>query len=290
MATGPDTSNASAEPYGTADAVATNLRNWESRVPIHASSAGYDVDRYVRDPDRRSSVVRTDLPHLGDLGGLDVLHLQCHIGTDTVSLAREGARVTGLDFSPAALAVARDLAERCGQAVRFVESDVADAVAALGGARFDLVYTTVGTIGWLPSMPDWARTVAALLRPGGRLYLRDGHPFLYTLDDERDDDLLVVEHPYGAAHGPQRWVTETTYTGDAATVAEPVTYEWNHGIGEVVQAVLDAGLTLTELWEGHELDWRALPGMVERDDRFVLADRPERLPTEFRLQATAPKR
>jgi SAM-dependent methyltransferase len=268
--------------------LATNLRNWESRVPIHAASRTYDLERYVRDPEHRSTVVRTDLPHLGDLRDLDVLHLQCHIGTDTLSLAREGARVTGLDFSPAALAIARDLTARAGPPVRFVEAAVADAVTALDGERFDLVYSTVGTISWLPSMPDWARTVAALLRPGGRLHLRDGHPFLFTLDETRDDDLLVVEHPYGAAHGPQRWVNEATYTGDHDPLPEPVTYDWNHGIGEVVQAVLDAGLTLTELWEGHELDWQALPGMVERDDRYILADRPERLPTEFRLQAVAP--
>jgi SAM-dependent methyltransferase len=270
------------------DPIATNLRNWESRVPIHAASDTYDLPRFVRDPEHRSTVVRTDLPHLGDLAGLDVLHLQCHIGTDTLSLAREGARVTGLDFSPAALEVARDLAERAGPPVRFVEATVEDAVTALDGERFDLVYTSVGAISWLPSMPDWARTVAALLRPGGRLYLRDGHPFLFTVDETREDDLLVVTHPYGAAHGPQRWEFETTYTGEDTPVAEPVTYDWNHGIGEVVQAVLDAGLTLTELWEGHEVDWPALPGMVERDGRYTLADRPERLPTEFRLQATAP--
>jgi SAM-dependent methyltransferase len=267
------------------DHLAANLRNWESRVPVHAASAAYGLERYVADPDLRSVVVETDLPHLGDLRGLEVAHLQCHIGTDSLSLARAGAGVTGVDFSTAALEVARDLSRRAGPDVRFVEAAIDEVPEVLAGERFDLVYTTVGVIDWLPSMPAWARVVAGLLRPGGRLYLRDGHPMRATLDDERDDDLLLVTHPYGAAHGPLRWDDPTTYTDGDAVLDAPVTYEWNHGIGEVVQAVLDAGLRLTELWEGFALDWPALPTMVERDGRYVLPDRPERLPMEFRLQA-----
>ena len=157
--------------------------------------------------------MRIDLPHLGDLTGSRVVRLQCHLGTDTLSLARAGADVTGVDFSPAALAAARDLAERAGPPVRFVESAIDDVPRVLAGETFDLVYTTVGTVNWLPSIDRWAEVVAGLLRPGGRLYLRDGHPMRATLDDERDDDLLVVTHQYGAAHGPQRWVTEVSYTG-----------------------------------------------------------------------------
>jgi SAM-dependent methyltransferase len=267
------------------DHLTANLRNWESRVPVHAGSSTYGLERYVADPDHRSVVVETDLPHLGDLRGLRVAHLQCHIGTDSLSLARAGATVTGIDFSPAALAVARDLSARAGPEVRFVEAAVDEVPEVLAGERFDLVYTTVGVIDWLPSMPVWARVAAGLLRPEGRLYLRDGHPMRATLDDERDDDLLVVVHPYGAAQGPLRWDDPTTYTDGDAVLDEPITYEWNHGIGEVVQAVLDAGMRLTELWEGFELDWPALPTMVERDGRYVLPDRPERLPMEFRLQA-----
>src|SRR6185369_9809350 len=123
-------------------------------------------------------------------------HLQCHIGTDTVSLARLGADMTGLDFSPASLAQARRIARLAGADVRFVEAEVYDAPGALGPELFDLVYTGIGALCWLPDIARWARVVAGLLRPGGRLFIREGHPVLWALDDPRDDELLVVEFPY----------------------------------------------------------------------------------------------
>src|SRR3954454_16876455 len=150
-----------------------NLANWESRVPLHIGPDGYDLAGFD-DPDYLSDVVRYDRPRLGRLDGLDVVHLQCHLGTDTVSLARLGARsTTGLDFSPSALKEARALAARAGGDVTFVEGDVYDAVGLLGGARFDLVYTGIGAICWLPDIRRWAEVVAGLLRPGGRLFMRE---------------------------------------------------------------------------------------------------------------------
>ena len=129
-----------------------NLANWESRVPVHTGPGGYNLAAFDT-PDHISDVVRYDLPRLGRLDGLDVVHLQCHIGTDTVSLARLGARsVVGLDFSPSALAAARGIAERVGNTVRFVDSDAYDAVERLGPERFDLVYTGIGALCWLPDM------------------------------------------------------------------------------------------------------------------------------------------
>src|SRR5262245_8102354 len=130
-----------------------------------------------------------DVPRLGDITGLRGVHLQCHIGTDTVSLARLGAQMTGLDFSPAALTEARRIAALVGVDVDYVESEVYDAVAALGSEQFDLVYTGVGAIGWLPDIRRWAQTVAALLRPGGRLFIREAHPMMWSIDEERTDDV-----------------------------------------------------------------------------------------------------
>src|SRR3954452_3382466 len=134
---------------------AANFRNWESRVPVHAASADYDLAGLAADPERLSPVVAYDRRWLGDLTGLDVVHLQCHIGTDTISLARLGGRVTGVDFSPSALGVARELATAAGVAVRFVESELY-AVPAVLGAEFDLVYTGVGALNWLPDIAGWA--------------------------------------------------------------------------------------------------------------------------------------
>ncbi len=133
----------------------TNLANWNSRVPHHV--AGYGLDDFRTDPTHLSGVVRFDLPRLGDIAGLDAVHLQCHIGTDTLSLARLGARMTGLDFSAPALDVARRLAADTGASIDYVESELYGAVDALGAERFDLVYTGIGALCWLPSIDRWAR-------------------------------------------------------------------------------------------------------------------------------------
>ena len=270
------------------DFTRTNLANWESRVPIHTGEQGYDLQRFLDDPDALSDVVAFDADHLGDIAGLRVVHLQCHIGTDTLSLARLGGEVTGVDFSPAALAAARDLAERAGGDVRYVESSIEEVPRRLP-ETFDLVYTGVGALNWLPSVNRWASIVAGLLRPGGRLYLREGHPMLFAVDDERDDRQLVVEYPYFETDTPQRWVSPHSYTGSQQPLEQPVTYEWNHGLGEVVQAVLDAGLRLTRLEEHRELEWPFFTWM-ESTERggYVLPDRPERLPLMYSLEALRP--
>jgi SAM-dependent methyltransferase len=263
-----------------------NLRNWESRVPVHAASRTYDLAGLAADPSRLSGVVEYDRTWLGDLTGLDVIHVQCHIGTDTLSLARLGGQVTGVDFSPGAVAVARDLAASAGADITYVESEVY-ATAARLGADFDLVYTGVGAINWLPDIAGWARVVAGLLRPGGRLYVRDAHPMLRTLFDDIDDDVLRVTLPYFEGN-PFRWEAERTYT-DGPALALPVQYEWNHGLGEVVQAVIDAGLEVTALREHTECEWQALPHMVEGDDgKFRLAEGRDRLPLMFTLEARRP--
>jgi SAM-dependent methyltransferase len=272
----------------TEDALAANLANWESRVPVHA--AAYGLERYLEDPGFVSGVVRHDAPALGDLTGLRVAHLQCHIGTDTVSLARLGAEVVGLDFSPSAIAVARGLADRAGTAARFVHADVYDAVEALGGG-FDLVYSTVGIVGWLPSVRRWAQVVAALLAPGGRLYLRDGHPALMTLDESRDDEQLVVTHPYFGTSEPKRWEDASSYVGEPGAIASAVHYEWQHPLSEIVQAVIDAGLVLTRLHEGDRLDWAFAPWMeLDDDERYRFpAQQRQLVPTEFTVEATRPR-
>jgi SAM-dependent methyltransferase len=262
---------------------AENFRNWESRVPVHAASRDYNLAGLAADPTKLSPVVTYDRPRLGDLTGLDAVHVQCHIGTDTVSLGRLGARVTGVDFSPGALAVARDLARDCGIDARFVESELY-AIPAVLGPEFDLVYTGVGALNWLPDIAGWARVVAGLLRPGGRLYLRDAHPMLLTMDYERADGLLSVVEPYFEVEA-QYGHHERTYT-DGPTVASPGQYEWNHGLGEIVQAVIDAGLTVTALREHQECEWKALECFVEGDDgKFRLPEGAARLPLMFTLEA-----
>jgi SAM-dependent methyltransferase len=264
-----------------------NRASWDERAPAHAASPDYAVQRFVDDPEHLSDVVRFDLPLLGDVTGLRGVHLQCHIGTDTISLARLGARMTGLDFSPAALVEARRLAERTGSDVDFVESDVYEAVAALGAGRFDLVFTGIGALGWLPDVRRWAATVGGLLRPGGRLFLREGHPVLFSLADPRPDRLLVIDHPYFEQPEPTVWEEGGTYVQTDVVFTANVTHEWNHGLGEIFTALTDAGLRVTGLVEHDSVPWDALPGQMSRDERgeYRLTDRPERLAASYTLQA-----
>ncbi len=264
-----------------------NRANWDDRAAAHAASADYDLAAFAADPGHLSGVVRFDRPLLGDIAGLRGVHLQCHIGTDTVSLARLGATMTGVDFSPRSLEQARLLAERAGTPVEFVESDVYGAADVLDPASFDLVYTGIGALCWLPDIRRWARTVAALLKPGGRLFLREGHPVLWALEYERDDDLLVLDLPYFEQKEPQVFVEGGTYVATDAAFTHNTTHEWNHGLGEIVTALLESGMSITGLVEHTTVPWEALPGrMTDRGDgEWQLSDRPERLPHTYTLRA-----
>jgi SAM-dependent methyltransferase len=215
------------------------------------------------------------------------VHLQCHIGTDTISLARLGAEMTGLDFSSASLAQARALVARLGASVRFVEAEVYDAVRTLGAEAFDLVYTGIGAQCWPPSITGWADVVVGLLAPGGRLFIREGHPTMWALGGARPDGPLVVDYPYFERVEPIVVDEPGTYVETTASFDHTVTHEWNHGLGEIVSALLDRRMQLTMLVEPDSVPWEALPGqMVQLElGEWRLIDRPWRLPHSYTLQA-----
>ncbi|ACZ30947.1 Methyltransferase type 12 [Xylanimonas cellulosilytica DSM 15894] len=277
---------------------AANLANWEERVPIH--EVGYGIADDVA-PDTLSRVVRDDLmamaPFLpgGSVDGLDLCHLQCHIGTDTVSFARVGARVTGVDFSPAALASAARLAERRGLTASWVETDVLDAAAALRSAAsrgdvptadFDVVYTSIGAICWLDDLDRWAAQIAGILRPGGLFYIRDGHPAMYALDENAPE--LRTTYRYFGDGAAQVWDDAGTYAGEG-TITSTRTYEWPHPLSEVVNAVIGAGLRVERLDEGTVVPWQFSPRMESVDGGFAWPE-PDRarMPVTFSLTARMP--
>jgi SAM-dependent methyltransferase len=271
------------------DYLAVNRASWDERAPAHAASPDYAVERYVADPTFIGEVVSFDRPRLGDLVGQRGIHLQCHIGTDTVSLSRLGARMTGLDFSPPAIEQARRLVDRSGDDVEFVESDVYSAVEALGGRQFDLVFTGIGALCWLPSITRWAAVVGALLAPGGRLFLREGHPMLWSLEDARPDGLLVVGYPYFERDEAMVFDDEGTYVETDVIFEHNRTHVWNHGLGEIVTALQAEGVHLTALEEHDSVPWEALVGQMERHPdhpgEWRLIDRPWRLAHSYTLQA-----
>ncbi|PCE13739.1 methyltransferase type 12 [Microbacterium sp. SZ1] len=245
-----------------ADARAANRRNWDDRVPLHQVAYGLEA---FDDPSHLSDVVRADVPVLerflptGTLSGLDLCHLQCHIGTDTISLARAGARVTGVDFSEPALTAGAELARRTGVTATWVQTDVLDARAAVSG-DFDVVYTSIGTICWLDDLERWAEQIFGLLRDGGTFFIRDGHPSLYALDENAP--ALTIRYPYFGDGHAQQWDDASTYAGEG-TVAHARTYEWPHPLSEILGALLRAGLRLVHFDEGRTLPWRFSSRMVE---------------------------
>lgn len=272
---------------GSPQYVTDNLASWNERAAAHATSPDYAVERFVSDPKFLSDVVRFDIPLLGDISGLRGIHLQCHIGTDTISLERLGASMTGLDFSPASLAEARILAKRSNAVATFVQSEVYDATTALEGQQFDLVYTGIGAICWLPSIDRWAQTVAALLHVGGRLFIREGHPVLYALDDE-NPDAFVMRYPYFEQPDALIWESADSYVETNHVFTATTGHQWNHGLGEMITALLVHGMRIDGFAEHQSLPWDALPGHMERGDdgEYRLAHGVEQVPLTFTLQAT----
>ena len=271
------------------DYVSVNRANWDSRVPHHLG--GYDLASFRSDPEFISHVVNFDRARLGSMVGLDVVHLQCHIGTDTLSLWRLGAQsVTGLDFSARALEAAAQLAIDCGAQIDYVESELYGALNVLGEERFDLVYTGVGAICWLPDIHRWAEIVAALLRPGGRLFIREEHPVLGALSDPRPDGLLVLEYPYFETDAVT-FFDEKSYVEHEGSLASPESRTFNHGLGEIVTALIDAGMTLTNLEEHRSVPWPALGEMMEEiaGGEHQLKEGGERVPLSYTLQALKPE-
>jgi SAM-dependent methyltransferase len=262
-----------------------NRANWDDRAPAHAASPDYGFDQFIADPHHLSEVVRFDLPLLGDIRGVHGVHLQCHIGTDTISLARLGATMTGLDFSDASIAEARRLAEQSGTPLELVAANVYDALSVLPGG-FDLVYTGVGALCWLPEVAPWARVVAGLLRPGGRLFIREGHPMMWAIDERRESD-VVVGYPYFEIADPIVDEDAGTYVATDAEFTKNITHSWNHGLGEIITSLLDAGMELTGLVEHQSVPWEALPGQMTRVElgEWQLTDRPWRLAASYTLQA-----
>ncbi|MFF2023147.1 class I SAM-dependent methyltransferase [Streptomyces sp. NPDC058171] len=266
-----------------------NRANWDARTPVHLASTFYGLEEDL-DPARWFAPFEWD--DLGPLDGRDLVHLQCHLGTETLAFAERGARAVGLDLSGSSVSAARSIAARAGAEVTYVQGNVYDAEQALQGRRFDLVYTGKGALCYLPDLDRWARTVAALLRPGGQLYLVEFHPLLNALGPKPgadDGPELLLRHDYLAGRGAIHRDGRYTYTDGPAVEGATDCFEWMHGLGEVVTAVVGAGLRIEVLREHDELPWRRWPGMVRTPSGWWrLPDGAPRVPHLFALRASAP--
>ncbi|GMK59342.1 hypothetical protein CspeluHIS016_0703570 [Cutaneotrichosporon spelunceum] len=269
----------------------TNKANWDNRAVLHAKpDTGYKVQQFVDDTTRLSNVVEFDVPRLGDIVGQRAVHLQCHIGTDTLSLARLGAKVCGLDFSSASVAAARSLVAQTGDDVAFVEANVYDARDVLNG-HYDLVYTGIGALCWLPDIARWGVVVASLLAPGGRLFIREGHPILWAADESIPDG-PTLRFPYFNRGSEMEWDEADTYVESEEKLSATKTFQWNHGLGEIITALLHAGMVLEVLEEHDSVPWEAMPGMMERREleEWALKERSGCMPLSYTLIARKPVR
>jgi 2-polyprenyl-3-methyl-5-hydroxy-6-metoxy-1,4-benzoquinol methylase len=250
---------------------------WDERVPLHVGSAFYDVKGFKAGG---STLRPCEVEEVGDVSGRSLVHIQCHFGLDTLSWARRGARVTGLDFSKPAIEAASALAAEVGLEAEFVTASVYDAAGALGAHRFDVVYTGLGALNWLPDLHRWANVIVDLLRPDGVLYLSEFHPITWVFGDDQP----TLENDYFQRE-PLAIEEPGTYADLDAPTEHNDTEEWQHTLGDIVSAVLDAGLTLELL---HEHDYTLFPrwpflNQVGTTYR-IPAGRP-RLPLMFSLRA-----
>ena len=238
--------------------IADNRTLWDAWTAIHTTSDFYDVQRFRDDPaDVR--IEPWEQTEVGEITGKRLLHVQCHFGLDTLSWARLGADVTGVDFSEPAIAFATELAAETGLAdrARFVVSDVYDLPGPLAGETFDVVYTGRGVLGWLPELQPWARAVAAFVRPGGIFYIHEGHPVMWAIADEQTspNDLRLGFDYWGGE--TLTFPVEGSYADPTAHVDAEVEHGWNHSLGEIMTALASEGLRIELLDEKRELHWPA---------------------------------
>jgi SAM-dependent methyltransferase len=256
----------------------TNRAWWDERAPHHVAGAFYDVDGFRAG---RSDLRPFEAEEMGDVAGRDLIHLQCHFGLDTLSWARRGARVTGLDFSQPAIDAADALATELALDATFVVSDVYDAPQALG-RTYDIVYTGIGALCWLPDIPRWAAVVRDLLRPEGVLYLVETHPMSDVLGDED----LVARYPYFHDE-PIRENDPGSYaTTDSPAYEHQTTLVWIHSLSRVIGSLIDTGFTI-ELFSEHPFTQFGRWPFVTRDEhgRYWLPPELPTLPLLYSLRA-----
>ena len=268
-------------------AIRANNELWDEWTRIHETSAFYDLDGFKRGGIRLRPY---ELEEIGPVDGLELLHLQCHFGLDTLSWARLGAKVTGADFSRAAIELARSVAAEIGiDDATFVQSDLYDLPAVLDG-QYDLVYTSGGVLGWLPDIERWADVVANFVRPGGRFYITEIHPVAQVFENEGvAPGELRLSYPYWEHPEPLAFPVEGSYADRTAAVATTTEYGWDHGLGEIVTALIRAGLRIETLREYPFVLW-PIDFLTETPDGTyrLPPGTPGELPLFFSILATKP--
>lgn len=263
------------------DFLSLNKKAWDNKVPYHIASSFYGNDEFIKG---KSSLKHVEIALLNRLqvSGKKVLHLQCHFGQDSISLARMGGVVTAVDFSKMAIEKARELAEECAVKVNFIEENVLT-FNPFGDALFDVVFTSYGTIGWFPDLKSWAAVVSRSMKTGGTFVMVDFHPFVWTFDDE----IKFLAYDYFQAE-PIVEVTNGTYADRTAPLKDTIA-TWNHGMAEIITALVDAGLIVKEFKEYDYSPYDCFSNLREdEDERFCFAHLQVRIPMLYSLVLEKP--
>lgn len=264
--------------------IKTNQDWWNEAAQVHAQGEAYQLKAFKEGMIKLHPLERAEV---GDVVGKKLLHLQCHFGLDTLSWARLGAQVTGIDYAEKAIAIAWAVSQELHLAATFVCCDLYNLPNVLDAAgEFDIVYTSYGVISWLSDLQPWGKIIAHYLKPGGFFYIAEGHPFMWLFDEKSPD--FRIGYPY-FSQAPVKDESAGTYAEKDARLVHTTTYGWNHTLSEIFSPLLSAGLTIDFFHEHQFCAWDCLPDMEEGQDRFMRFKDPrkrEMIPLMFSLKAT----
>lgn len=255
-----------------------NKARWNELVKIHAQTDEYDLEGFLSG---KNSLHELETELLGDVKNKKLLHLQCHFGLDTISWARLGADVTGVDFSEEAIELAEELALRTGVDAEFICSNLYDLPGKIG-FTYDIVFTSYGVLCWLHDIDRWGEVISHFLRRGGIFLLVESHPFMWVFDDE--DDGLKVKYSYWHSEEPLSWEEDGTYADETAKVTNRKSFEWQHTVSDILNSLIKAGLSILEVGEYPELVWKYLP-IAEKVDETYYKIKGDPLPQTWSVKA-----
>lgn len=254
-----------------------NKATWNQKVAVHAKSEMYDMEAFKAG---KSSLMPYELKALGDVNGQSLLHLQCHFGQDTLSWSRMGAKCTGIDISDEAIALAQSLNTELGLDAEFVCCNVLDTSKHVSDV-FDIVFTSYGTIGWLPDLKPWAKMISERLKPGGTFYIAEFHPIVWMFDYVSGKSVLRYGYQQEEAIYEEY---EGTYANQSDKMVSKE-YGWNHGLSEVINSLIEAGLRIDYLNEYDESPYNVLPEL-EKSSSGMYVTKDKLYPLIFELKAT----
>ncbi len=266
-----------------------NLKRWDEVVDIHAKSRFYDLKGFKSG---KTSLLPIEVEELGDVSGKSLLHLQCHFGLDTISWARLGAKVTGIDFSEKAIMKAKELSKELNLSTNFIQTNIYDIPKNIS-EQFDIVFTSYGVLCWLPDLEKWAEIIDLCLKPGGIFYIVESHPFTDMIDYEIKDN-LILKYPYTSKDGkPLKYEEDGTYTdveGEGTILENKTGYEWAHSFSCIINSLLSAGLQIEYVHEFPYGFFAKHPDMKKDEDGFWrFQTLKQEIPLIFSIKARKPK-